>query len=144
MKMRRLFRSKKAFSEIIAALIMMLLSVAAGVVVYAYVMGWIGSSTSNPHQNGHLAVDSIYANTTAGRIKIYVRNVGGYSLLLSGIYVGGTAVANGTAIPVAGVSLPVQGVAFLNVTYSMKINQFYTVQVTCKDGTMISESVQAQ
>ncbi len=141
---KKMIGSKKAFSAIIASLILMLLAVAAGVVVYAYVMGWIGGATSNPKQAGHLTIDSAYANATSGAMKIYVRNVGGSNLLLSKIYVDGNDVANASAIQDAGVSLPVQGVAFLNITYSMTANRFYTVQVTCKDGTIISQSVQAQ
>jgi FlaG/FlaF family flagellin (archaellin) len=147
MKMlKKVFGSKRAFSAVIASLILMLLAVAAGVVVYAYVMGWIGSATSNPKQTGHLTIDSIYANASSGTIKIYVRNVGGSNLLLSKIYVEGNDVANDTsAIPDSGVSLPVQGVAFLNISYpSMIVNRFYPVQVTCKDGTTVSLSAQAQ
>ena len=145
MKLIGLFRTKKAFSAVIASLIMMLLAVAAGVVVYAYVMGWIGGSTANPKQTGLLTTDSIYANATSGTIKIYIRNVGGTNLLLSKIYVDGNDVANATAIPTAGVSLPVQDVAFVSVSYSsMTANRYYNVQVTCKDGTMLSTSVQAQ
>ncbi|NLD66911.1 MAG: hypothetical protein GX648_10125, partial [Crenarchaeota archaeon] len=48
MRIKSLMKNKKAFSAIIAALILMLIAVAAGVVVYAYVMGWIGGVQTNP------------------------------------------------------------------------------------------------
>jgi len=136
--------SKKAFSAIIASLILMLLAVAAGVVVYAYVMGWIGGATTNPQHNGHIAFDSIYANATTGTIDVYVRNVGGVNVMISKIYVNGANVANATAILDAGVLLSVQAVTYLNVTYSLTTSQSCTVQVTCKDGTTASQSVVAQ
>lgn len=142
--MKGMFRSKKGFSAIIASLILMLLAVAAGVVVYSYVMGWIGGTTNNPQRTGHLAFDDIYANATAGTIKMYVRNVGGVNLMLSKVYVDGNDVANVTVIPDAGAALNVQGVTYLSVNYSMTTNHYYTVQVACKDGTMVSQSVQAQ
>ena len=40
--LKKLLKSKIAFSAVVASLILMLISVAAGVVVYGYVMGWIG------------------------------------------------------------------------------------------------------
>jgi len=143
-KNRRILTNRKAFSAVIASLILMLLAVAAGVVVYAYVMGWIGSATNNPTHTGHLSFDTIYANATAGTVKIYVRNVGGVGLMVSKIYINGIDMANATVIPDAGVALGVQGVTYLTVSYSMVANQYYTVQVTCKDGTIASQSFPAQ
>jgi hypothetical protein len=144
-KNRRILTNRKAFSAVIASLILMLLAVAAGVVVYSYVMGWIGSATNNPTHNGQLSFDSIYANAgTPGTVKIYVRNVGGVGLMVSKIYINGIDMANATVIPDAGVALGVQGVTYLTVSYSMVANQYYTVQVTCKDGTIASQSFPAQ
>ncbi|MFZ1039187.1 MAG: archaellin/type IV pilin N-terminal domain-containing protein, partial [Candidatus Bathyarchaeia archaeon] len=88
--LRRMFRAKRAFSAVIASLILMLLAVAAGVVVYAYVMGWIGGATQNPTHTGQMQFDSIYASAgSSGKIKMYVRNVGGVDLNLSKIYISG-------------------------------------------------------
>jgi len=144
-KLKKLLRAKRAFSPVIAALILMLLAVAAGVVVYAYVMGWIGGATqTGGGTQGKLQFESIYANATSDTIKIYVRNVGGKDLLLSKIYVEGTEKANATTIPDAGVSLTVQSVAYLEISYTMTKGYYYEVTVTCKDGTTISRSVEAE
>jgi FlaG/FlaF family flagellin (archaellin) len=143
MKMKRRFRVKKAFSAVIASLILMLLAVAAGVVVYAYVMGWIGGATQNPTHTGQLQFDSIYASSgTPGKIKMYVRNVGGIDLNVSNVYVEGVATANNTALTDGTVS--VHNVIYLEVNYTMTKNYFYTVAVSCKDGTALSQSVQAK
>ena len=142
--LKKLLKSKIAFSAVIASLILMLLSVAAGVVVYGYVMGWIGGATgTSSGQKGELQFDSIYANATSGVIKIYVRNVGSKDLLLSKIYVDGTQKANVTVILDAGVSIAIQSVAYLQVSYAMTVSHSYEVKVTCKDGTTVSQSVQA-
>ncbi len=142
---KKLLRSNRAFSAVIASLILMLLAVAAGVVVYAYVMGWIGGATQTTSHQGELQFDSIYANSTSGTLKIYVRNVGGVDLTLSKIYVDGAEKANATdAIPDAGVSIPVQDVQYLEVSQTMTENYFYEVKVTCKDGTTVTQSVQAK
>lgn len=144
MKMKRLLKSKKAFSAIIASLILMLLTVAAGVVVYSYVMGWIGGATTNPRQSGHLSFDSIYANATGGKIQLALRDVGGTTLVLDQVYVNGNN-ATGLCVPVPStLTLAPQAVGALNVTYTMSSGVFYNIQVTCKDGTTVSQSVGAQ
>ena len=142
MKMKRLSRYKRAFSAVIASLILMLLAVAAGVVVYSYVMGWIGGTTQNPTRTGQIQFDSINANAGTGKIKMYVRNVGGTDLNVTKIYVEGTDTANNTAI--TDVALPVQTVIYLEVNCTMTKSYFYGVAVACKDGTTISQSVQAK
>jgi hypothetical protein len=145
MKMKRRSRAKKGFSAIIASLILMLLAVAAGVVVYSYVMGWIGGATTNPRQSGHLSFDSIYANVTGSKILLAIRNVGGTTLVLDQLYVNGNN-ATGVCTPMntTTISLAPQAVVALNVTYTMTSGVFYNVQVTCKDGTLVSQSVGAQ
>jgi FlaG/FlaF family flagellin (archaellin) len=144
-KLKKLLRAKRAFSAVIASLILMLLAVAAGVVVYSYVMGWLGgATTTSGGTQGKLQFESIYANTTAGTIKIYVRNTGGKDLALSKIYVDGTEKANATAIAVAGVSITVQSAKYLQVSHTMTSGYFYEVKVTCKDGTTISQSTEGK
>ncbi len=129
----------------IASLILMLLAVATGVVVHGYAMGWIGGATQTTRgTKGELQFDSIYADATAGKIKMYVRNIGGKDLLLSKIYVEGVEKANATAIADAGVSITVQSVKYLEASYTMTKGYFYEVKVTCKDGTSVSQSVEAK
>ena len=139
MKLKKLLKSKYAFSAIIASLIMMLLAVAAGVVVYAYVMGWIGGAQQSPTQTGIIQFDSVTADATNDVVHIYVRNVGANTVVLDKVYVAGTSVtANGTG------TLAVQGTAYLNATYSMTVSNFYEVKVVCTDGTTGSTSVEAR
>jgi FlaG/FlaF family flagellin (archaellin) len=135
-------KNKKAFSAVIASLILMLLAVAAGVVVYAYVMGWIGSAQQNPTSTGKMQIDSITASTTT--ITAYVRNVGGVDLVLNRTYVNGNFVANGTDITATTGNLPVQATGKLLLTYTMEKNKFYDVSIVCIDGTTLATSVQAK
>jgi hypothetical protein len=145
MKTGKLLRNERAFSQMVGALILMLLAVASGVVVYAYVMGWIGGATGTAGgQKGELQFDSVYADATADQIKIYVRNVGSKDLLLEKIYIEGTEKANATAIPGTGASITVQSVAYLEVSHTMTEGYVYEVKVTCKDGTAVSQSVEAK
>ncbi len=141
MKMKKLFRNRKAFSAVIAALILMLLAVAAGAVVYAYVMGWIGGVQQNTPNTGIIQVDSITATTSS--ITLYVRNVGSTDLILSNVYVAGTVAQNATT-PITS-ALSVQGTACFQVTgLTLEANKFYEVKVVCTDGTQVSQSVEAK
>jgi hypothetical protein len=148
--LKKKIRSKRAFSEVLAALIMMLLAVAAGVVVYAYVMGWIGGATTNPKMSGHLSFDTTYANTTGSKINLAIRNVGGTNLVISNVYVqsvdlSSSCTINSITLNATGYTLNVQQVAYLVINYTgMSTGSYYNVQVACKDGTLISQSVQAQ
>lgn len=47
MNLEKIQKDKKAISPIIATLLLILIAIAAGVIVYAYVVGFIGGSTSN-------------------------------------------------------------------------------------------------
>ena len=142
--MRNLRKSMKAISPIIATLMLMLLAVAAGVIVYAYVTGWIGGATqTSGAPKGQLQVDSISANTTT--VKVYIRNLGGEIARVSAIYVAGD---NATSVdPVLPEDIAVGGVQefTLDLTLTpMTSGHFYLVTVVCTDGTTVSQSVKAQ
>lgn len=145
--LEKLFRSKRGFSPVIAALILMLLAVASGVVVYAYVMGWLGGATQTPGgTKGELQFDSIYGDATNDLMKIYVRNIGQKDLTLDKIYVDGVAYANATTLTT---SLTMSSVAYLEVpasgvTLSLTAGKFYEVKVVCTDGTTVAQSVEAE
>ncbi len=122
----------------------MLLSVAAGAVVYAYFMGWLSDTGQIGMQGtGTLQIDSIVADSEAGTIKLYIRNVGAGTLNLDKIYVGGLAVTNDTVSPAVWTpSLASQSTATLSITgLTLTNSKACTVQVVCSDGTTVSTSV---
>jgi flagellin-like protein len=141
--MEKFLRNKRAFSPVIAALILMLIAVAAGVVVYGYVMGWLGGATSvPPGTKGELQFDSLYATAgSPGTITIYVRNVGQKELTLSMVYVNGenkTSTITDDTLSVGEVSEEI------TASYSMTAGLTYEVKVTCTDGTTVTQSVEAR
>ncbi|HYB02985.1 MAG TPA: archaellin/type IV pilin N-terminal domain-containing protein [Nitrososphaerales archaeon] len=79
MKSAQNIKQKKAISPIIATLLLILIAIAAGVVVYAYVIGFVGNSTSNAGgSTDSLSVDQLYLThvTTSAPVTAYVRNLG--------------------------------------------------------------------
>jgi len=72
-------QKKKAISPIIATLLLILIAIAAGVVVYAYVIGFVGNSTTNPGgSTDTLSIDQTYLTHVVSSIPVtaYVRNEG--------------------------------------------------------------------
>jgi archaeal type IV pilus assembly protein PilA len=80
-------KERRAISPIIATLLLILIAIAAGVVVYAYVIGFVGNSTGNTGNNvSIISIDSFCASSSLGKCTsgnafyIVVRNVGSTSV----------------------------------------------------------------
>jgi len=81
------FDDHRGISTFIAVLLLMVLAVSAGVVIYAYTMGYLGGLGS-PQTTGTLSLDTASGTTSA--ITAWVRNIGSKSVTMSKAYVGGT------------------------------------------------------
>ena len=142
-KIKKLFRAKRAFSPVIAALILMLLAVAAGVVVYSYTMGWVGGATkSEGGQYGELSLDAATAVASTNTITAYVRNIGGKSVTPHKAYVDdsqATSITPTTAIDEGDVAT-----LTINATNpGLTAGTTYEVKIVCTDGTSLTFSVKA-
>jgi hypothetical protein len=145
MRLKRLLRKDKAFSAVIASLILMLLAVAAGVVVYAYVMGWIGGATGQEAgQYGELSLDTVIANSTSDVITAYVRNIGGISATPDKAYVNDYNVTSMTSSPATIDPNAVANVTINAATPGLTKNITYEVKIICSDGTTVTFSVKAK
>jgi hypothetical protein len=140
-RIRRILKNKTAFSAVIASLILMLIAVASGVVVYAYVMGWIGNASQSSANTGVISIDSVTASGTT--VKLYLRNSGGSDLKLDKVYFAGAAITNTTGS--TSVSIPMENSVYLEfATASLQAGRFYEVKAVCIDGTTVSTSVEAK
>jgi hypothetical protein len=82
----KLVKNRKGISTFIATLLLMVLAVSAGVVIYAYTMGYLGGF-GGTEQLGAMSADEVYANSSM--IRAYVRNIGKTTLNVSRVYVDG-------------------------------------------------------
>ena len=145
MRLKILLRKDKAFSAVIASLILMLLAVAAGVVVYAYVMGWIGGATGQQAgKYGELSLDTATANSTSKVITTYVRNIGGISATPDKAYVNDNNATNVTSSPATIDPNAVATVTINATTPGLTKNITYEVKIICSDGTTVTFSVKAK
>ena len=84
----RLLKTRKGISPIIATVLLILIAIATGIVIYAFMAGWIGtrfSASSGPQ--AILVIESGYYNKTGNYFVVYVRNDGSANVNISRAYV---------------------------------------------------------
>lgn len=122
-------RRIKAVSPVIATLLLILIAVAAGVIVYGYVVGFIGTSTKNTTvQQSVMSVDVASASSTTNKVTAYVRNSGSTATTPSAFYISGTKltinipityqITTGTTWPATTITLAFASSTTVTVTLS--------------------------
>ena len=136
----------RGISTFIATLLLMVLAVAAGAIIYAYTMGYLGGlgTTTTP---GTLSLDSAKADTTNNEIIAYVRNIGKGSLEIDKVYVDDELVPDDQVTfsddgiidegEVETITIDCQNVVTLTT------GKTYDVKIVCTDGTHLTFSVKA-
>ncbi len=129
----------RGISTFIATLLLMVLAVAAGAIIYAYTMGYLGGlgSSTTP---GTLSLDSAKAEDDNGKLKItaYVRNIGKGSVTLDKAYVDGTQIDIDKTINEGAVE---EITISTNIDY--KSGKTYEVKLVATDGTNLVFTVKA-
>jgi flagellin-like protein len=129
---RKFRRNVKAISPVISVLMMIAVAVAASLVTYAWVMGYLGFTTNKVGKA--IQIQSIaFDDPTAGKITVYVQNVGDSDVTISDIYVDG--VQDQTALALALPKTTTAGIE-LTGTWGAEPPQI-TVKVVTEDGTFI-------
>ena len=83
--MKSLRMNKKGVSDVIAVLLMIAIAVAASLIAYAWVMGYLGGTTNKVGKT--IQIQSMYYSGTS--LYVYVQNVGTSPVTLSSVYVNG-------------------------------------------------------
>ena len=159
---RDLKTKRKAISPIIATLLLILIAIAAGVVVYAYVIGFVGNSTNNTGGTQSLiSVDNLCVSVSgkcAGStyLSISVRNVGSSSLSWSASSSASLYLVDVTSgkIPAGTITCPTSGSTGPGATFTCAVSVAWTsnapsagdtvtVKVVNPDGGTTSSSARA-
>lgn len=136
-------KKNRGISTFIAVLLLMVLAVSAGVVLYAYTMGYLGNlgDTETP---GAMSVDSAKLNATTNVMTAYIRNVGTSSISIDTVYVAGEQIASGSVL-VSPDPLQEGSVANVTVTFSASTSgRTYEVRLIAKDNTILVFNVKAE
>jgi len=145
----------RGVSEIIAVLLLIVIAVAAAVITYGFIMGFIGGTTStSPSAQTKMVIEAVLYHDNYSRdadgwdnLTIWIRNLGPSSVNVTAVYV---YAANGTGMVYSNTSLKdvdtyIQpGMVVEILVNDTKINLgpgTYYVKVTTEEGvTAISEA----
>jgi flagellin-like protein len=135
----RFSRSKKAVSPIIAVLLLIAIAVAAAVITYIWVMGFIGmATTARVTAQGQIQIENV--RMSGNTAELYVRNVGATTVTPDAVYV--TDNTAGTTVTVetlsgatTALSVGSSGSLSFTVSPSFSSGHSYTFKVVCTDGT---------
>ncbi|MEN3056480.1 MAG: archaellin/type IV pilin N-terminal domain-containing protein [Candidatus Methanosuratincola petrocarbonis] len=132
----KLPKCKKGVSPIIATLLLIVIAVAAAVVTYSFVMGFIGTSTNPSGQQGQLTYDAYTFDADSGTLSVYIRNTGTKTVTIQNCYVNG--IQNSTSL-VGTTTIAPGAVERINATDYTGITSGvgYTVRFVCTDGTIL-------
>jgi flagellin-like protein len=135
-KFRKFRRNVKAISPVISVLLMIAVAVVASLVVYSWVMGYVGFQTA---KTGNAIQIQSMANSTSGYLTLYVQNVGdgGVTLDANSVYVNGAHVGITSTTPAAYIAA--QNTTTVVTNYSLWVSgtnsTTITVKVTTTGGT---------
>jgi flagellin-like protein len=127
--MRKLLKSKKALSPVVAAIILIAVTVAVSIAVAA----WMGSLTIGFMETSELTVNDMeFVTGTPNTITLDLTNTGTSSVTISMLKVNGeTASFTGTA------TLDPAGTTTLTISEAWVAGNKYSVSLFATDGTLI-------
>jgi archaeal type IV pilus assembly protein PilA len=132
--MRKFFRNKKALSPVVAAIILIAVTVAVSIAVAA----WMGSLTLGFMDTPELTITDINFNigdSSNGRIFVYTTNTGTASFTVTRIRVNGENASNWTSADDNSID-PGNSETF-TITHEIVAGQKYAVSIYDIDGTLV-------
>ena len=127
-------KNRKGISTFIATLLLMVLAVSAGVVIYAYTMGYLGGF-GGPQTMGAISLDT-YNFVDATHLQVYVRNIGKSTFELQSVYIDGVSVPTGDFDHI---TIDENGVRDTRITYAAGFGTTtHVVKLIGVDNTQIS------
>jgi len=141
---------RKGVSTYISVLLLIVVTIAGGVMIYGYTIGWFGR-LGGEGEMGTLSIDEVNAIGATDLITAYVRNVGSSSVILDAVYVEGLLIADAdvtvdtvamtTATPIAEGSIAT--VVIDATAPGLTSGTTYQVKLVGVDNTQIIFSIKA-
>jgi flagellin-like protein len=135
-KMRKLLKSKKALSPVVAAIILIAVTVAVSIAVAA----WMGSLTIGFMETSELTITEITFDTTNNNMTVALTNSGTSEVTISLVKVNGNTIASGSVHGDATYDLTfdagASGSIVIDLT-SITAGNKYAINFFATDGTLI-------
>jgi archaeal type IV pilus assembly protein PilA len=139
-------RERKAISPIIATLLLILIAIAAGVVVYAYVIGFVGQSQTNVPVTETFAINAWTYDPSNGTLTFFVQNTGHNQINITQAYLynsAGNLVTENLGLSSVVGSGSAVAIHWTGVT-GLSTSSYYQVKATTANGNSeISQPQQA-
>ena len=139
MSIKRMLRSRKAISPILATLLLIVIAVAAIVVTYAWIMTYMGSTTQQAGVLLYKANVNFFTEGSTKMIAIDIGNSGTSNTQIVSVYVGtsSTAMASQTTDPATPITVTAGAApASFNVTYTWTAGAAYYFRVVPAAGQL--------
>jgi hypothetical protein len=142
----KMMTKKRGISTFIATLLLMVLAVSAGVVIYAYTMGYLGGYGGTDTLGG-MSLDQGKMDGTADTIVVYIRNIGSTAIDLTAgseasAYVDGEVATITTgAVITEGTVLPI---TIATGGTDWQAGQTYQVKLIAVDNTQVSFNLKCE
>jgi predicted PurR-regulated permease PerM len=134
-KMRKLAKSRKGSSLVLASLLLVVVTVVAGVLFFNVIMGSVSSMTNNLNtQMSLLLLESSRVNAT--HITAFLRNTGQYSVEILNAYVNSEIALLVQSVKIAASAL---GTTYIRGDYSRGTS--YSVKLAGMFGTLVTFQV---
>ncbi len=130
--MKKLFKSRKALSPVVAAIILIAVTVAVSIAVAA----WMGALTFTFMQTEELKILSHTwgASPNPGSITLTVKNTGSSSLTLSDVLVNDASVGSSNWSPSSSATITAGGSETISITYNFTSGTKYEFAVLTAGG----------
>ncbi|MEM2305726.1 MAG: archaellin/type IV pilin N-terminal domain-containing protein [Candidatus Methanomethylicia archaeon] len=129
--------NRKGVSPVIATLLLILIAVAAAVLVYMWVTGYVRTTaTGGEEMAERIKIEAV--SVSSGSLTAYVRNVGDVTATINAIYVidrGGSILGSSTGLSS---SVGVGSITTVTVSATLTRGQHYTLRVVTKSGVEAS------
>jgi len=137
--------NKKGVSPIIAVLLLIVITVAAALLTYLWVLGYIGSAqrSGSPEQlEERIKIDGVKVDLDNSKVIIYVRNIGSVTVEIQAAYIlnATTGAVLDANVTITGAELKPGEVALakVKVTSTYKSGYTYVAKAVTKKGTEAS------
>jgi len=134
---KKMLRSRKAISPILATLLLIVIAVAAIVVTYAWIMTYMGNATQQAGVILSKANINFYTDSGTKKIDIDIRNTGTAGTNIMYVYIGtaATSMQNMTMTPSPPVALAAGGTVRVTITYTWTAGTIYYFKIVPQTGT---------
>ncbi len=132
----------RAISPVIATLLLILIALAAAVLIYVWVTGYVTGLTKagTPELEEKIKIEAVSASTDT--VTLYIRNVGGTSVVIDAIYI--IRVEDNSIITVASSTTSLNPGDLTSITisggFNLESGKTYIVKVVTKSGVETATS----